>query len=73
MSAAEQAPSWQVVSGSPTPEELAAIVVVLGSAGGGSSAPASDQPRVGGWRSHVRTMRPALHPGPGAWKAAVRR
>lgn len=71
--AAAKADAWQVLSGAPTAEELAAIVVVLGNAGSSApKAPVSDQPAVGGWRAHARRLRRPLHPGPGAWQAAVR-
>lgn len=62
-------PVISVVSGSPTPEELAAIITVL-SAGAQNSAdapPRERKPRMGGWKSYVRTLRRDFHPGPGAW------
>lgn len=65
-----QPPVVEVVSGSPTPEELAAIITVVTAAGG--SAPAedtrADRPRVGGWKSYTRTLRKGAFPGPGAWR-----
>ena len=67
--------TWQVIAGSPTPEELAAIVLVLGSGGGDADAeaPASDLAPVGGWAARHRLLQPSLLTGPGAWQAAVRR
>lgn len=77
MSQPEQpaAPVVEVVSGSPTPEELAAIVTVVaaGSSSGASAGPTSDRPRAGGWKSYWRTVRREHRPGPGAWVHAVRR
>lgn len=66
------APVVTVVAGSPTPEELAAIVTVL-TAAAAVPEPAderSDLPPIGGWKSHAPTLRRPVHPGPGAWKYA---
>ncbi|SDD83608.1 acyl-CoA carboxylase subunit epsilon [Auraticoccus monumenti] len=62
-------PVLQVVSGDPTPEELAAIVVVLGS----RTAPAPDEPAPSstGWSAHWRRVRRPPLPGPGAWQASA--
>ncbi|OYO21024.1 hypothetical protein CGZ93_11200 [Enemella dayhoffiae] len=62
-------PTFEVVSGSPSAEELAAIVTVLSaaSAANGDSTPPSDRPRAGGWKSYWRTVRREHRPGPGAW------
>ncbi|WP_425308334.1 acyl-CoA carboxylase subunit epsilon [Ammonicoccus fulvus] len=63
-------PVITVVSGSPTPEEMAAIITVL--AAGSQSAteppPRERKPTMGGWKSYVRTLRRSFHPGPGAWR-----
>ncbi|WP_432558464.1 acyl-CoA carboxylase subunit epsilon [Granulicoccus sp. GXG6511] len=65
-------PVVTVVSGSPTAEELAAIVTVLTAAAAspadGPEVRRSDRPRVGGWRSYTRVLRGAAYPGPGAWR-----
>lgn len=65
-------PVVTVVSGSPTPEELAAIIAVLSAVSGGAgdddAEPRSDRPRVGGWKSYTRTLRRVAYPGPGAWR-----
>lgn len=66
-------PVVTVVSGAPTPEELAAVVTVLSAAAGGAGRAddpgevRTDRPRVGGWKSYGRTLRRAVQPGPGAW------
>ncbi len=67
--------TWKVIAGSPTPEELAAIVLVLGSGDGdtGTQAPISDLAPVGGWAARHRLLQPRLLTGPGAWQATVRR
>lgn len=64
------APVVTVVGGSPTPEELAAIlaVVTAGTTAEAATARKSDRPRVGGWKSYTRTLRRAAFPGPGAWR-----
>lgn len=70
----DHTPTVSVVSGSPTPEELAAIITILtaSAANATAEAPASNRPRVGGWKSYARTLRQAHHPGPGAWKHGLR-
>ncbi|WP_114561042.1 acyl-CoA carboxylase subunit epsilon [Desertihabitans aurantiacus] len=61
-------PVLQVVSGDPTPEELAALVVVLQSRSGAAEPP---QPPPSGWSAHWRRTRPPLlAPRPGAWQAS---
>ncbi|MDO5498628.1 MAG: acyl-CoA carboxylase subunit epsilon [Propionibacteriaceae bacterium] len=65
-------PVVEVIGGSPTPEELAAIVTVVTAAvssGGPADAPrTADRPRMGGWKSYTRTLRGTAFPGPGAWR-----
>jgi len=60
-------PFLQVVSGHPTPAELAAVTVLLTAltrAGGGSEQPA----RTGGWSNLSLRIRRMPPPGPGAWR-----
>ena len=59
-------PLLSVVRGEPSPEQLAALIAVLASRGGGAAAPAP-APRL--WRSPLRPALPA--PGPGAWRASA--
>lgn len=64
-------PIITVVSGSPTPEEMAAIITVLAAAGSQGPAevhPREHKPSMGGWKSYVRTLRKSFYPGPGAWR-----
>ena len=63
------APVLRVVSPDATPEEIAAIVAVLASLGGGGAAP---EPPRSEWASPTRTLRgPApLSHGRGAWRAS---
>jgi len=61
-------PALRIVHGSPSPEEVAALVTVLAARGGGVAADA--QPRST-WNDRSRAVRPPLVPGPGAWKASA--
>ena len=64
----EKQPLLRVVSGSPTPDELAVVVAVLTTRG---SAAASEQPQFSLWARKSRQTRPSLRPGFGAWRASV--
>jgi hypothetical protein len=66
------APLFQVVKGSPTVEELAALVTVLSAA---SAAPdVRPAPSTAtGWSAYWRRLRSPLQPGTtGAWRASGR-
>ncbi len=67
MTAPEGRPLLTVVRGEPTPEQLAALIAVVGArAAGGSEPEAAPAPSL--WsRPQLRTP---LHPGPGAWRAS---
>ena len=67
---AESTPAFRVVKGSPTEEELAALVVVL-SQRAASSDGAADPP-VTGWSAYWRSIRTPLTPGPGVWRMSGR-
>jgi len=63
------APLLMVTRGAPTPEELAALVVVFAtwpaaSASGGSAGRSE-------WSAKSRTLRATVRPGPGAWRASA--
>jgi hypothetical protein len=62
-----EAPLLRVVSPHATPEEVAALVAVLASLGGGS-APAPR--RTPEWQASHRRLREPHRPGPGAWRAS---
>jgi Acyl-CoA carboxylase epsilon subunit len=64
---AETTPLLRVVTGEPTPEELAALVAVLASLGGPAAAPTRRTPE---WNANRRLQRVVLRPGPGAWRAS---
>jgi hypothetical protein len=64
-------PVLRVVSGSPTPEELAVLTAVMAAAtaAGGSAAP-SVRDRRGRWADPAASLRRPLLPGPNGWRAA---
>ena len=57
----------RVVSGSPTPDELAVVVAVLGS----RTATGTEQRVWSLWSRKSRMVRPSLRPGYGAWRAST--
>ncbi len=65
----------RVVSGEPTPEELAAVVAVLqrqaDEAAAAGRAEVVDEPRTG-WQASARGLRRPLDHGPGAWGRSLR-
>lgn len=66
-----EAPVIEVVSGSPTPEELAAVVTVLTAAAGASgkdSGSGTARTPGSGWNAYWRSVRREHRPGPGAWR-----
>jgi hypothetical protein len=64
------APLLRVVSGDPTPEELAALTVVVAAL---SQRRARRRPTpVGAWASYADAHRRAPQPGPGGWRASGR-
>ena len=73
--AEEQAPLFQVVSGAPTDEELAALAAVLTVLRREKGRPHTPGSSVlaGGWRSHWHLARHGLLQGHGAWRSAARR
>ena len=67
----QQRPLLRVVRGRPTPEELAALTVVV------AALSQRGRPRrrplpVGAWASHADAHRRPLQPGPGGWRASGR-
>jgi hypothetical protein len=62
-------PLLRVVRGEPGPEELAALVAVLTTR---AATPRGEQEREPGlWADRGAALRPPLHPGPRAWRAAA--
>jgi Acyl-CoA carboxylase epsilon subunit len=64
-------PALRVVSGSPTPEELAVLTALVAAAGVGGSDEPAPRVRRGGWNDPSATHRRALIPGPNAWRASA--
>ncbi len=63
-------PLLRVVRGTPSDEELAALTAVLAAASPHGTAN-TPPPRGSAWAAPAARLRTPLHPGPGAWKAAV--
>ncbi len=63
-------PLLRIVSGDPTPDELAALLTVLAvrSSDGGIGA---GPPKRSLWAARSRQVRPSLGPGTGAWRAST--
>ncbi len=66
----ETPPLLRVVSGDPTPEELAALVAVVAAAGA-SGTPDAPTPRSE-WSARHRLVRVPHRHGAGAWRASAR-
>jgi hypothetical protein len=64
------APVLTVVTGQPTAEELAAVVVVL-TARAGRAGPESAPGAPPAWSARSRLMRAPVTAGPGAWRASA--
>jgi len=64
-------PVLQVIRGTPTADELAAVTVLL--LGIARSQPSSPHPvrQLGGWADPALRLRRPLPPGPGAWRASA--
>jgi hypothetical protein len=58
-----------VLRGEPTAEELAAVTVVIDALTAPTAPPVSGPPPRSLWSQRDRLVRPALRPGPGAWRA----
>ncbi|WP_244929700.1 acyl-CoA carboxylase subunit epsilon [Nocardioides sp. W7] len=67
-SAASSVPFLRVVDAHATPEEVAAIVAVLSSLGGGAPAPKRPVPA---WAARHRQVRRTLPHGRGGWRAST--
>jgi hypothetical protein len=63
-------PLFRVVKGSPTEEELAALIAVL-ALRRGTAAPSSPSPRESGWSAYWRSVRAPVQPGPEAWRMSA--
>ena len=67
-----EAPRLRVVSGSPTPEELAVVTAIVAAAGSGAGGDEAAEPARGRWNDPAWRLRRPLLAGPGGWRAAAR-
>jgi hypothetical protein len=65
---APTSPFLRVVRGDATPEEVAALVAVLGSLGGAEAPPPRRTPE---WSAHHRKVRRTLPHGPRGWRSSA--
>lgn len=67
----DDAGSFVIVSGDPSPEELAALTAVLQAAAEEAldEAPQHVAPRVDAWAVSARGLRVAVNPAAGAWRS----
>ncbi|GAB2754295.1 acyl-CoA carboxylase subunit epsilon [Nocardioides pakistanensis] len=65
----EKAPLF-LVKGDATPEEVAALTVVLQGIAA-ASAPAEEPQAVSEWSAHHRKLRASYPAGPGGWRASA--
>ena len=63
-------PALRIVSGDPTPEELAAVTVVLTALSRAAAQPEQTSP-AGGWSDLSLRIPRMPAPGPGAWRHAT--
>jgi hypothetical protein len=67
----DQDPLFSIVKGSPTDEELVAVMTVL-SAQFGRPREEETAPVRSGWSAYWRTVRSPIQPGPSAWRMSAR-
>jgi hypothetical protein len=70
VSADDERPVLRVVSGNPSPEELAALTAVVAASSGSAARAAA--PQRGRWNDPAAQHRRMWLSGPGAWRAAGR-
>jgi hypothetical protein len=67
----DQQPVFSVVKGSPTEDELAAVMTVL-TKRLGSQRQEDRRPARSGWSAYWRSVRSPIQPGPSAWRMSAR-
>jgi Acyl-CoA carboxylase epsilon subunit len=67
----DQEPLFSVVKGSPTEDELAAVMTVL-TTRFARQRPTADAPARTGWSAYWRSLRSPIQPGPSAWRMSAR-
>ena len=70
--AAEQSSLLRVVKGTPSPEELAALVTVVSRMSAGAQASTAGGTPKPEWGAHHRKVRGTHRHGPGAWRVSAR-
>jgi hypothetical protein len=71
--ASSSQPLLRIIAGNPSPEEVAAVTVVLTAiTGGGGDGPAQPKASIGGWADPAAGLRRPLRSGPGGWRASAR-
>ncbi len=68
MTSTDPAPVVRVVAGDPTADELAVVIALVTRR---RAAPAEPAPSFSLWSRKSRSIRPALRPGFGAWRAST--
>jgi acyl-CoA carboxylase epsilon subunit len=65
-------PAFDITSGTPTADELAAVTVLLRAiAASRASAEQTVRQQLGPWADPALRLRRPLPPGPGAWRASA--
>ena len=59
---------FSIVKGSPTEEELAAVMTVLSDPVRSAAAKSETTPARSGWSAYWRSVRSPIQPGPSAWR-----
>jgi hypothetical protein len=67
----DQDPLFSVVKGSPTEDELAAVMTVL-NAQFAQQRQEAPSPARSGWSAYWRSVRSPIQPGPSAWRMSGR-
>jgi acyl-CoA carboxylase epsilon subunit len=63
-------PFLRVVRGDATPEEIAALVVLLAARNGADETSGQARSVKNTWSDRSRSLRRPLSPGPGAWRSS---
>jgi hypothetical protein len=68
--ASDERRTLRVISGSPSPEELAAVLAIV-TARSGTAQPPAERVRRGNWSDPAAQHRRPLLPGPNGWRASA--
>jgi hypothetical protein len=68
----DQDPLFSIVKGSPTEEELVAVMTVLSAQFGQPRQEEETTPVRSGWSAYWRTVRSPIQPSPSAWRMSAR-